>query len=193
MAISRARVATAVYIVRIAPKIAPMPIEAGDPEANRLNQAGQRLRLTGVVLVLAADRHVQLRIRRQPVAEGVERLGRLETGEHGLIGVAAPVGALQRPRVAPDLGFRHAAVGLEDADHLPAVLTRDDGVADVQADELSARAAPDDDFVGAELEHPSLDDATSPGAAACAAGSMPRIGTFADESGVDFFGRSMMT
>ena len=74
VAISRARVATAVYIVRMAPKTAPMPISAGDGEADRLDQPGQGLRLAGVVLVFAPDHDVHLRIGGEPVAKRVERV-----------------------------------------------------------------------------------------------------------------------
>ena len=38
VAISRDRVDTAVYIVRMAPNTAPMPISAGDAEADALDQ-----------------------------------------------------------------------------------------------------------------------------------------------------------
>ena len=139
VAISRARVATAVYIVRIAPKTAPMPISAAMPKPiDRISRV-IATRLRGVVFVLAPDGDVDLRVRREPVAERIERLGRVQLREDRLIRVPAAIGALQRAGIAPDFGFSHAAVGLEDTDHLPPVLARHDCVAEVRAHELSAR------------------------------------------------------
>ena len=116
------------------------------------------LGLRCVIFVLAVDVHAQLRIRLEPVAERTVRVARVELREQRLVGVASAICALQRARVDPDFGFGNAAIGFEDADDVPAVLTGDDGVADVEVDELPLRAAPGDHFVGAELEHAAFDD-----------------------------------
>ena len=69
VAISRARVATAVYIVRMAPNTAPMPISAAMPKPIVRISCVIACDCAGVILVLAADHHVQLRVGREPVAE----------------------------------------------------------------------------------------------------------------------------
>jgi hypothetical protein len=122
------------------------------------NQSRKRPRLAGVVLVLAANHHVQLRICRERVAKGVERISRIEAGEQRLVRVAAAVDTLQRAGVAPDFRLGNGAVGLEQADHLPAILSGRNRVADLHVHELSVGPAPDDDLVGAELEHAALND-----------------------------------
>src|SRR5262249_24725863 len=83
---------------------------------------------------------------------------RIQLRHHQAKGVEASVGSLQRVDVAPDLGFSHSAVGFENADHRPAILTRNDDVADVQSDELLVSGLADNHLICTEPKHASFDD-----------------------------------
>jgi hypothetical protein len=71
---------------------------------------------------------------------------------------ATIVGALQDAGARPDLGLRHAAAIVEDADDLPLRVAPAQLPADFESCELQRRAASDDDFERAGPESPAFRD-----------------------------------
>ena len=134
------------------------PHQARDQEADRPDDLVQDFRLRGEVLGLADGRDRYLGIRRQRVLERLEPVFALEPDVDRLVAVAALIRGLQHLGVAPDFGLRRVAVRIEDADHLPGVLSPVRRRADRQPGELPRRRATHDDLVGPGREHPPLDD-----------------------------------
>jgi hypothetical protein len=60
--------------------------------------------------------------------------------------------------VAPDLGLTDRAVGLENPDDAQSKVARHEVGSEIDARELPVRTPSDDRFIGAELEHPAIDD-----------------------------------
>ena len=135
-----------------------MAIRNAIEKTQRRDQQRERFGLLGVIIGLPDDLHVELRIGRERILELLERARRIQPDGDGLERIAAIVGVLQYLGVGPDFRFRRAAVGRKNAHHRPFVTAHFDGGTDVQSGKFLGRAAPDDDFVLAPLEHPALDD-----------------------------------
>ena len=75
-----------------------------------------------------------------------------------LVAVAAPIGRLQHLGVAPDLGLGRAAAARRRCRPPASCSGPTSSPTRGQAGELPRRGAPDDDLVGARLEHPAFDD-----------------------------------
>ena len=167
--------------------------QPGNAEADVPNQPRQRLRLGGVVFVLSADRDIQLRIRRQPVAKGIERVcatraARAPT-DTCCRGDRRPAAFAHRSRFR----FRRRRRRLS---KMPTTCHRFCPETTVSPTvrctncPLAPRPTITSLVPNWNIRPSTIENSLRSG---IPAGSMPRIGTFAGASGDDFFGSSMIT
>ena len=167
--------------------------QRGDAEADALDEPAERLRLLRVVLGLAPHLHVELRVAGEPVAEGVEacRWSR---------GAPAPTGSELPRRYAPCSTRASHQISVSAT---PPSASKMPTTFQVFCPELMRLAHGRGRRTGrwrrgrrsprwCRTAACGLRRSTPRRAPCSAAGSTPRIGTFAAVL-VDFFGRSMMT
>jgi hypothetical protein len=130
VAISRARPATAAYMVLSAPNTAPMAMIAPITCAQDADQRGQLGRLLGVVVARGQRVQLQARVVGQRVGELLEAGLAFDPDRDRLIG-APVVGGRQRLDVGPQLRVVGIARG-EHPDHRPLLVAQCQGLAHVQ-------------------------------------------------------------
>ena len=126
--------------------------------AKFLNQIGGLRGLFGEVSCFGFDIELQPRIVVAIAFELIERGRPGEARAHGLYDIVAIEQALHHVEIGPDLGFEHAAAGLEHADHGPARGAERHGAAEVESLEFPQQGLADHHLVAAAVEHAACGD-----------------------------------
>src|SRR5215510_7327645 len=153
VAISTARAATEVEIATL--RAGEGAERHGDRErpAELLDEVGRLRRLVGEIGGLRLHVELQAWIVVDIALQRREARRIVQPRPHGLEKVRPVEQALHYRQVGPDLGFEHAAAGLEHADDRPAAGAERDRLTEIESLELARQALADDDLVGAAVEH----------------------------------------